>query len=102
MLKDPYIILGLERQKVTDEAVRKAYLNAIRACPPENDAAAFKRIQSAYATIKTKRQRMEHELFNYQFPSAEDIIAQAAYSTTEPPGRPSLASIQALLRYTLK
>ncbi len=102
MLKDPYTILGLERQKVSDEDVRQAYINAIRLCPPENNADAFQRVQAAYDAIKTKRQRIKHDLFDYQFPSAEDIIAQAARHSTEIPGRPSLASIQALLRYTIK
>lgn len=102
MLKDPYTILELDRQKISDEDVRKAYLNAIRFCPPEKDADAFQRVQAAYDSIKTHRQRIAYDLIDYQFPSAEDIIAQAARHSTEPQGRPSLASIQALLRYTTK
>jgi len=101
MLKDPYIILALDR-KTTDEEVRKAYLEAIRICPPEKDAKMFQQIQSAYDAIKTHRQRLQRELFNYQLPSPEDLIAQAASNSTMSPQRPSLANFQALLHRSTK
>ncbi len=101
MLTDPYIILGLDREP-TDEDVRKAYLEAIRLCPPEKDADTFQRIQMAYDVIKTKRQRMELKLFNRQSPTLEDILGQAISQPPVSTQRPNLSTIQALLRQSFK
>ncbi len=101
MLKDPYIILALDR-KTTDEEVRKAYLEAIRLCPPEKDAEVFQQIQTAYDAIKTHRLRLQRELFHYQSPSPEDLIAQAVSNSSTSPQRPSLANFQALLNRSTK
>ena len=94
---DPYLILDVPRQ-TTDDEVRKAYLKAIRDCPPEQDSARFQRIQRAYDTIKTQRLRLKHGLFNHEPPMPEDLMAQAATRFTPNPARPDLATFQALLR----
>lgn len=97
MLQDPYIILEINLN-ASDEDVRKAYLMAIRLCPPEKNTLAFQRIQVAYDSIKTKRQRIEHNLFNSVIPSPEDIMAQAAsFQSSSTKQRPSLKTLQALL-----
>lgn len=97
MLKNPYLILGIEKT-TTDDAVRKAYLNAIRQCPPEKDAVIFQSIQSAYEQIKTHRLRLAYHLFNAQTPSAADLLAHVAMKTEKKPQRPTAAMIRALLR----
>jgi len=101
MLKDPYIILSLDR-KTTDEEVRKAYLEAIRLYPPEKDTEVFQQIQIAYDDIKTHRLRLQRELFHYQLPSPEDLVAQAASHSSTSPQRPTLANFQALLNRSTK
>jgi len=101
MLNDPYIILELNR-KASDEDVRKTYLKAIQLCPPEKDADGFQRIKVAYDAVKTKQQRIEFDLFNYETPSLEDIVGQAASRSSGTTRRPSLSTIQALLVPTIK
>jgi len=96
MLTDPYLILGLNR-KPTDEDVRKAYLKAIRICPPEKDSETFHRIQVAYDEIKTQRLRLAKKMFNYQLPSPEDFIMEAVSKSPTSSVRPSLAAFKALL-----
>ena len=94
---DPYLILGVSRE-TTDDEVRKAYLIAIRNCPPEQDSVRFQRAQRAYDTIKTQRLRLKHGLFNHEPPTAEDLLAQAAKQFTTRCARPDIATFQALLR----
>lgn len=97
MLKNPYLILGVEKT-TSDELIRKAYLSAIRQCPPEKDAIMFQSIQTAYEKIKTQRLRLAYDLFNSQMPSAADLLAHVAMKMEKSPQRPTAAMIRALLR----
>ena len=59
---DPYRELGVGTD-ADDASIRNAYLTAIRACPPERDAARFERIRSAFEAISDARKRRSHALF---------------------------------------
>jgi len=77
---DPYQELGLEPGDVTDEAVRAAYMEAIRRHPPDRDPTAFESIRAAYETIKTEKDRVRFRLFPAR---VQDSIADSLPDTTE-------------------
>ena len=94
-MPDPYLILGLDAD-ADDDAVQRAYHEAIRRCPPERDAERFAAIRCAYEQLRTLHDRLSHELFDTAPPEAVDILERAA--PVGPPGRPDVALLQALLR----
>lgn len=74
-MTDPYRILGLPASTTTDdEAVRAAYLAAIRDCPPERDRLRFEAVRAAYETLATERGRLSHALFDKTPPTGEDVL----------------------------
>ena len=60
---DPYLTLGLDPDQTDDEAVRKAYTEAIRLHPPDRDPKTFERIREAYEQIKHGEDRIRIKLF---------------------------------------
>jgi len=48
---DPFAVLGLE-ETVDDEAVRAAYVQALRTSPPDRDPEGFRRIRAAYEALR--------------------------------------------------
>ncbi len=52
----PYAVLGLEQQASAEE-VRRAYFRLVRQYPPETHAAEFKRIHTAYETLRSPMRR---------------------------------------------
>lgn len=94
-MSDPYNILGISTD--TDDAcVHQAYLDAIKACPPEQDAQRFQAVRSAYEALRTRKDRLAHELFDHQPPTPREILDRAA--PIGQPQRPPQALFQALLR----
>jgi DnaJ-class molecular chaperone len=63
---DPYQILGVDSHKTTDEAVRKAYMEAIKKHPPDRDPKAFERIRNAYDLIDVEQKRIQLDLFGFK------------------------------------
>jgi len=59
---DPFAILGLE-ETADDEAVRAAYLRAVRASPPDRDPEGFRRIRAAYEALRDTESRLALRLF---------------------------------------
>jgi curved DNA-binding protein CbpA len=59
---NPYLILGVPRD-ADDARIRRAYLEAVRAAPPETHPLRFKAIAAAYEQIKDEPSRHRHELF---------------------------------------
>lgn len=72
-MTDPYSILGVPAT-ADDEAIRAAYLAAIRDCPPERDRQRFERVRAAYETIASVRGRLSHALFDKTVPTLEDVL----------------------------
>jgi curved DNA-binding protein CbpA len=56
---DPFTILGVDRQ-ADDAAVKRAYLEAVKAHSPEQDPEGFQRCRAAYEKIASKRQRLAY------------------------------------------
>ena len=73
MITDPYKILGVE-PSANDEAIRAAYLSAIRDCPPDRDRLRFEQIRAAYEALETPRKRLEYALFDTTPPTREDVL----------------------------
>jgi hypothetical protein len=82
---DPYRVLGVDRT-ADDEAIRAAYLAALRESPPERDRARFESVRTAYEAIRDQRRRIAHELFDLSLPSVEDVlIAISSDLAPQPP-----------------
>lgn len=94
-MSDPYQTLGVTPED-GDEAIHDAYLNAIKACPPERDPARFEAVRAAYETLRTRRDRLALALFDATPPTPAELLDRAA--PLQPPRRPPLALVQALLR----
>ena len=58
MSDDPYAVLGLDRSAGADD-VRRAYLRLIRVHRPESNPEQFKRVRSAYDTLRSPLRRAE-------------------------------------------
>ena len=72
-MTDPYRVLGVA-DTADDEAIRAAYLAAIRACPPERDRLRFERVRAAYESISTERDRWAHALFDVAAPTDQEVL----------------------------
>ncbi|MBI3326336.1 MAG: J domain-containing protein [Nitrospinae bacterium] len=59
---NPFTVLGLE-ETADDEAVRTAYLAALRKSPPDRDPEGFRRIREAYETLRDNERRLALRLF---------------------------------------
>jgi hypothetical protein len=69
---NPYHLLGIS-EIAGDEEIRSAYLEAIKASPPERDAERFAELTRAYESIKDERARYLHILFNRDCPGESPI-----------------------------
>lgn len=70
---DPYRVLGVALT-AGDEAIRAAYLAAIRESPPERDRERFESVRTAYEAICNCRRRIAHELFDHSSPTVDDVL----------------------------
>jgi curved DNA-binding protein CbpA len=72
---NPFIILNIE-ENADDEAVRAAYVRAIRQSPPDRDPDGFRRIREAYEAISDTEKRLAFRLFGPPpLPQLEDMFA---------------------------
>lgn len=94
-MSDPYLILGLARD-ADDETVHAAYLRAVKACPPERDPQRFEVLRAAYEALRTRRERLAHDLFDVTPPTLSDVLDKAA--PVGEPRRPGREVVNALLR----
>ena len=94
-MRDPYLILGLERD-ADDDAVERAYHDRLKHCPPEHDPDGFAGLRAAYERLRTLRDRLGYELFDATGPEPADILDKAA--PVGRPGRPARSLLEALLR----
>ena len=59
---NPFAILGID-ETADDEAVRAAYLAAVRRSPPDRDPEGFRRIREAYDAVRDEERRLALRLF---------------------------------------
>ena len=98
-MKDPFIVLNID-EEADDEAVRTAYLQQVRACPPERDPERFQAIRQAYETIADRRARMGVRLFFVPEPDLPALLAPLLGGGSPIP--PSEQNIRALLSASLR
>lgn len=94
-MSDPYLTLGVGAD-ADDDAIHNAYLEAIKTCPPERDPQRFEALRSAYESIRGRRDRLAHELFDTEPPSNAELLDRAA--PLQAPRRPAATLFAALLR----
>ncbi|MBE2294401.1 MAG: DnaJ domain-containing protein [Phycisphaerales bacterium] len=85
-MPNPFTVLGIV-ETADDEAIKKAYLQKVREHPPERDAERFQAIRTAYEAIKTRRDRLDYQLFQRETPDLAELVANALQSG--PRRRPS-------------
>ncbi len=95
-MNDPYLALGITSD-ADDVVIRAAYLAAIKACPPERDLQRFQTVRAAYELIRTRKDRLAHELFDTSLPTVTELLERAA-PLQQPADRPGQALFAALLR----
>ena len=93
-MTDPYRLLGVAAD-ADDDAIRAAYLAAVRACPPERDRQRFEQVRAAYEAIATAPKRMAHALFDATLPSQADMLD--SLSAGWQPGRLDAAALYRVL-----
>jgi curved DNA-binding protein CbpA len=59
---NPFAVLGID-PTAGDEAVRAAYLAAVRRSPPDRDPEGFRRIREAYDAVRDDERRLALRLF---------------------------------------
>ncbi len=91
---NPFLVLGVAPDS-DDAVIRAAYLAAVRACPPERDAARFASIRSAYEAIADARRRRFHALFDTSSPTPADLVH--AVDSVFKPTPPNLQVLHRLL-----
>lgn len=64
---NPFHLLGI-KETAGDEEIRHAYLDAIKAAPPERDADRFAELTRAYESVRDERARNEYILLNRDSP----------------------------------
>jgi curved DNA-binding protein CbpA len=94
-MNDPYLILGVATD-ADDVAIEAAYLEGIRRCSPDRDPDRFEALRGAYERIRTRRDRLDYELFDQTPPTTSDVLNQA--TSVGQPRRPDRSLIAALLR----
>ena len=95
-MSDPYLALRITRE-ADDDAIRAAYLAAIKACPPERDLRRFQTIRAAYELIRTRKDRLRFDLFDTSAPTVGELLERAA-PLQQPADRPGQMLFAALLR----
>jgi curved DNA-binding protein CbpA len=68
---NPFAALGVE-ETADDEAVRAAYLEAVRKSPPDRDPQGFQRIREAYEALRDSERRLALRLFGP--PPLENLV----------------------------
>ena len=76
-MSDPYLALGVTSD-ADDAVIHAAYLAAIKACPPERDLQRFQTVRTAYELIRTRKDRLTHELFDTSPPTVTELLERAA------------------------
>jgi curved DNA-binding protein CbpA len=64
---NPYLVLGVPLD-ADDARIRRAYLDAVKACPPETHPEQFKEVAAAYEKIEDELARHRYELFDKESP----------------------------------
>jgi curved DNA-binding protein CbpA len=76
---NPFHVLGVGVE-AGDAEIRRAYLDAIKAAPPERDPERFAELTRAYESIKDEKRRYAHILLNADCPGDSPLDALVRWS----------------------
>jgi len=97
-MPDPFTLLGVPAS-ATDDHIKAAYLEKVKAHPPEREPERFQAIRTAYEAIRSREARLRYRLFEQHAPDIDDLVADTLSGTTRQ--RPDLAIFQKVLKETL-
>jgi hypothetical protein len=80
----PYSVLGFDRETLTDEQVRSAYMDLVRRHSPDQDPEGFERIHAAYEQIETEKKRLLRR-YDSPIPDWQDVAAVLPEQHLTPP-----------------
>ena len=99
IMNDPYLILGLLKQKANasldDKTVKKAYMRLLKQYPPEREPERFKQIRKAFEQLETHKKRLKYDLLDMSIPDLQDLCILLPEKPLNPP---SLKQVQQLLK----
>jgi curved DNA-binding protein CbpA len=99
---NPYLVLRVPKD-ADDAHIRRAYLDAVRASPPEANPVRFKEVAAAYEKIKDAPSRCRHEAFDTQCPGESPLDAFLQHVRAAPPPPPlPFEAMKELLRSCAK
>lgn len=75
-MQTPYQILNIAAD-ASDDEIKQAYLQKVKANPPDRDQEQFQIIHGAYTEIKDHKSRIKYELFNLPSTNFDKLIDQA-------------------------
>ncbi len=96
-MRSPFDVLGLEPDVDDDEVIRRAYLDAVRRCPPERDPKGFAAVREAYDRIRDRRSRLAYRLFAVDPVEPADIAAAILDRHGRRKGMPDAGTMRRLL-----
>jgi curved DNA-binding protein CbpA len=76
---NPYLVLGVATN-ASDQTIREAYLNGIKAATPESDPKRFQALNLAYEKIKDESNRLQYLLFDRDCPAESPLAALPMYA----------------------
>ena len=92
-MNDPFLVLEVA-EDADDATIHRAYLQKVRAFPPERAPARFQVIRRAYEAIRDERARWSHRLFADEPPPVGDLLnAPRSTSRTRPDPEILLAAL---------
>lgn len=75
-MPNPYVVLAVP-ETASDDVIKKAYLEKVRAHPPERDPEQFQVIRSAYESIRSQADRLRYQLFYQEPPTLVELLSEA-------------------------
>ena len=93
-MSSPFAVLDVSAE-ADDAEIKAAYLQQVRAHPPERDPIQFQRIREAFEALQDRRARLRYRLFQQQPPSLDELAAAAL--RPGPVQRPDAALFEQLL-----
>ena len=96
-MKNPYLVLDLWQMKETlsDEQVKKAYLQLVQQYTTDRYPERFQQIQAAYEQLQTHKKRLQHDLFDTTLADRDDLVV--ALLPKSELRRPDLQTLQNIL-----
>ena len=73
---NPYRLLGIPDDTDDDEAIRNAWLEAVRRFPPEQHGDRFARIREAYERIRDREARFRLRMFGDPLLREDDALLE--------------------------